>query len=210
MKLQSLKNTIAQLFAILVMLVLVGCSSSEPAPPPELGKPDRPEWVTKIPKKDENGLYFVGISKPYATHQDARKDAMRDARSQVVDYMGAYSESKFKEQSISTGFSSDVVDPSAVVKIMKREMSGAITRELGQVDTHPEEVTVNNKRGYTYWVLTQIQEKQLDKSYREGAKKAAEELTRRAKETREADFKQQIENGIEALNKMEAAGFGEF
>ena len=44
-------------------------------------------WVDNVPTSDE-GEYFVGTSTPAATESKARSLAMRDARTQVVQYLG--------------------------------------------------------------------------------------------------------------------------
>lgn len=44
-------------------------------------------WVDRPPRSDE-GLYFVGISPPAATQDLARTFAMRNARTQVIQYLG--------------------------------------------------------------------------------------------------------------------------
>lgn len=44
-------------------------------------------WVDRPPRSDE-GLYFVGISPPAATQDIARTYAMRNARTQVIQYLG--------------------------------------------------------------------------------------------------------------------------
>ena len=44
-------------------------------------------WVDVVPTSDE-GAYFVGISPPAATESGARSLAMREARVQVVQYLG--------------------------------------------------------------------------------------------------------------------------
>jgi hypothetical protein len=46
-------------------------------------------WVDKVPRSDE-GKYFVGVSAPAATESKARSLAMRDARKQVVQYLGEF------------------------------------------------------------------------------------------------------------------------
>ncbi len=44
-------------------------------------------WVDQLPTADD-GQYFVGVSPPVATESQARSRAMRDARTQVVQYLG--------------------------------------------------------------------------------------------------------------------------
>lgn len=46
-------------------------------------------WVNKVPTSLD-GQYFVGVSNPMDTEKLAREDAMRDAREQVVKYLGEY------------------------------------------------------------------------------------------------------------------------
>lgn len=46
-------------------------------------------WTRTVPN-DLDGIYFVGVSNPYPTERLARDDAMRDAREQVVRYLGEF------------------------------------------------------------------------------------------------------------------------
>jgi hypothetical protein len=46
-------------------------------------------WARKVPT-DLDGVYFVGVSNPMPSEKLAREDAMRDARDQVVKYLGEY------------------------------------------------------------------------------------------------------------------------
>ena len=47
------------------------------------------EWANNVPT-DLDGTYFVGVSNPMPTEKLAREDAMRDAREQVVHYLGEW------------------------------------------------------------------------------------------------------------------------
>ena len=90
MKLQSLKNTIAQLFAVLALLALVGCAAKpEPAaPPPQPAQPERPEWTMNEPGVEAGVMSFVGLSAVHASEKNARDDARRNAADAVVQYLG--------------------------------------------------------------------------------------------------------------------------
>lgn len=46
-------------------------------------------WARKVPT-DLDGIYFVGVSNPMPSEKLAREDAMRDARDQVVKYLGEF------------------------------------------------------------------------------------------------------------------------
>jgi hypothetical protein len=46
-------------------------------------------WANAVPT-DLDGLYFVGVSNPLPSEKLAREDAMRDARDQVIKYMGEF------------------------------------------------------------------------------------------------------------------------
>jgi hypothetical protein len=46
-------------------------------------------WANAVPT-DLDGLYFVGVSNPMPSEKLAREDAMRDARDQVIKYLGEF------------------------------------------------------------------------------------------------------------------------
>lgn len=49
--------------------------------------PEKCSWAN-TPPQDLDGKYFIGVSNPMETEKDARDQAMRNAREQVVDYLG--------------------------------------------------------------------------------------------------------------------------
>lgn len=64
-------------------------------------------WVNKVPTSLD-GQYFVGVSNPMDTEKLAREDAMRDAREQVVKYLGEYLTEAAASRTSTSGKGSDL------------------------------------------------------------------------------------------------------
>ena len=111
MKLQSLKTTIAQLFAILALLALVGCAAQpQPAAPPAPVKKERPEWAMNEPDEENGIMSFVGVSLVHSTEQKARENAREDATTNAVQYLGTMVRGKVERISSSFGLASETID----------------------------------------------------------------------------------------------------
>ncbi|MCC7071300.1 MAG: hypothetical protein IT383_08255 [Deltaproteobacteria bacterium] len=64
-------------------------------------------WVNNVPPSPD-GQYFVGVSNPMDTEKLAREDAMRDAREQVVKYLGEYLTEAAASRTSTSGKASDL------------------------------------------------------------------------------------------------------
>ncbi|OGQ10400.1 MAG: hypothetical protein A2138_06220 [Deltaproteobacteria bacterium RBG_16_71_12] len=72
------------------------------------GAPANPcAWVNQVPPSAD-GQFFVGVSNPMDTEKLAREDAMRDAREQVVKYLGEYLTEEAASRTSTVGKASDL------------------------------------------------------------------------------------------------------
>jgi poly-beta-1,6-N-acetyl-D-glucosamine N-deacetylase PgaB len=75
------------------------------------------------PDASDGYLWFVGISGRFATEQQAREDARRNALSTVVQYTGTLVKDKFERARTSYGLDSNVVDPTSAAREFEKQMS---------------------------------------------------------------------------------------
>jgi hypothetical protein len=91
-------------------------------------KPDDCSWANNLPK-DLDGMYFVGVSNPMPTEKLAREDAMRDAREQVIKYMGEFLQDAQQSVQKTVGSAADIqvlMDNTQV----KEAMSGGLAKSV--------------------------------------------------------------------------------
>ena len=182
MKLQSLKNAITQLFAVLALLALVGCATKpEPAAPtPQPAQPERPEWTMNEPGVENGKLSFVGMSAVHASEKNAREDARRNAADAVVQYLGTIAKTKFEQISMSYGLSSEVVDPTTSARQFQKQVAANVAKQLKARKWYMErESDATGKQGYKYFVLAETPVAELDKPFKQAAKKNKEDMQKR-------------------------------
>jgi len=85
-------------------------------------------WTKKIPS-DLDGTYFVGVSNPMLTEKDARTDALRDAKEQVIRYLGEYLSESSASATATAGTSADLVTLINDAKV-KESVSGGVARAV--------------------------------------------------------------------------------
>ncbi len=85
-------------------------------------------WTRKVPT-DLDGMYFVGVSNPMLSEKDARSDALRDAKEQVVRYLGEWLAEGNTSVSKTVGTSNDLQTLMEDSKV-KEYLSGGVARSV--------------------------------------------------------------------------------
>lgn len=114
-----MNNAILALVGLLFLLSIFGCASKELIPGSEmqLTGEKRPDWVFDPTTEDSQNLKaFVGVSHDFKMEGDARSDALKDARQQIIDFMGVLGKRALKEAIVTSGVSSDIINPAVVKK----------------------------------------------------------------------------------------------
>lgn len=87
---------------------------------------EAPDWtgsgVTKAPGA-AGDLNFTGVSKQFSTEQDARMDAVRDAREQIAAYVVTDVKKQVQRVTVASGRSSEILDPGTVQEEIARLLS---------------------------------------------------------------------------------------
>ena len=87
---------------------------------------EAPDWtwsgVTKSPG-GSGDFHFTGVSKQFSTEQDARMDALRDAREQIAAYVVTDVKKQVQRVTVSSGRSSEILDPGTVQEEIARLLS---------------------------------------------------------------------------------------
>ena len=85
-------------------------------------------WTKKVPT-DLDGMYFVGVSNPMLSEKEARSDALRDAKEQVVRYLGEWLAEGNTSVSKTVGTSNDLQTLIEDTKV-KENLSGGVARSV--------------------------------------------------------------------------------
>jgi len=85
-------------------------------------------WTKKIPT-DLDGMYFVGVSNPMLTEKEARTDALRDAKEQVIRYLGEWLAEGSMTATKTVGNTADLQTLMDDTKV-KESLSGGIARSV--------------------------------------------------------------------------------
>ncbi|MEJ5283997.1 MAG: hypothetical protein WHS77_02995 [Brevinematales bacterium] len=193
---------------LILFFILFSCSSNVKDTSPRLIKtssPNQPYWILKKKTTDEN-YYFVGISKKNKNLQEARKSAIDDAASRLLEFIGFRATTKFQ----STKQYSDTDDSSTfkenIIQSIEGKASASIATEIE--DVYYEEYT----DGYVFYVLIKSpvkwvenerkRLKQLVLSQREEAKRL---LTEAKKLYETGEVVKALDNALSALEISERA-----
>ncbi len=83
-----------------------------------------PAWAFSGVTKAEGGGYrFTGVSRRFTTEQDARMDAMQDAREQITAYLVTDVKKQVRKVTVTSGSSSQILDPGSVQEEITRLLS---------------------------------------------------------------------------------------
>jgi hypothetical protein len=85
-------------------------------------------WANNVPT-DLDGIYFVGVSNPMPSEKLAREDAMRDARDQVIKYLGEFLAEAQLSATKTVGSAADIQVLMDDTKV-KESMSGGIAKSV--------------------------------------------------------------------------------
>jgi len=101
-------------------------------------------WARKVPT-DLDGIYFVGVSNPMPSEKLAREDAMRDARDQVVKYLGEFLADASASVQKTVGSAADIqvlLDDTRV----KESLSAGFARSVKDRECWPSSRTPSARR----------------------------------------------------------------
>lgn len=85
-------------------------------------------WANSVPT-DLDGIYFVGVSNPMPSEKLAREDAMRDARDQVIKFLGEFLAEAQLSATKTVGSAADIQVLMDDTKV-KESMSGGIAKSV--------------------------------------------------------------------------------
>ncbi|MDH3326470.1 MAG: DUF4384 domain-containing protein [Gammaproteobacteria bacterium] len=172
LKISQSTNRAMTVFIFSAVIFLNGCAATKfsPVKVTQLEKtklqtitqshPIRPVWLDSPPKDDDSFHYLVGLSNPYFTEKDARKDALRDARVNYARYTGVNVKEVSNMFASLYSKSSNIFDPSVVSLSENTEsLNVNIHRVKAKQWYWQKEVSkkgAGSAYSYKYWVLVEV------------------------------------------------------
>lgn len=153
----------------------------------------RPEWIYQEAPQEEGYQTFTGLSADYASEKLARNDAVRNAQTRVIEYLGTLAKSKFEEISTSYGSASQVIDPNTAVRNYQNFLAANVVKGARESEAYIEKWKTPSGIAYRSFVLIKIPQKDIHES-----------LTNFAQENKVKS--QEAVEAAEATEATEAAG----
>lgn len=188
----------------LLLYVLTSCSSTRYPigyeEPVDDQKP--PEWVYHPAKSDtKEAKAFTGTSQHFSTEAEARDDALKNSRKQIIDAMGTYGRHIIKEVISLVGTASTILDPGVV-----RDDATKLVSE-STVKSRAADFFVQQWRRYAednrveYYYKAYVLVKWFNKDTKEAVSESLREQTKMAKTEQD---RLNIERALEEMKRLES------
>ncbi len=169
---------------------------------------DRPSWTVDEPKSEGQAMYFVGLSDKNATENGMREEVRRNAAKQVVGYLGVAVKNHFQEITTKFGLSSDISDPTKAARGFEEQLSAGVAKQLKVEKWYFEKW--QTKLGDIYYKgygLAGMPKAMIDAAYKDTIEGEQEKIKEKMKEAKNQQAKKQMEDALNAFDKMKESGF---
>lgn len=157
----------------------------------------RLSWVDSVPNT-KSELAFIGVSNQYATEAEARNEAQRDGRYQLVNYYGTLMSDAGRTAKGTSGLTSDVFDPEVKSQELKEYLSSGIASKISAKEYYTEiYLTTENKYAYKVFALMGIEKSVADKAVEDFMKQQADSYKKQAAAEKDAAKRKQLEEAAE-------------
>mgnify|MGYP000424442912 CR=1 FL=1 len=185
---------------ILLAAAFFGCGTMQTGQQMLISEEGQKSWITDPGKFDtENAKAFVGLSSRIKTETGARKDALKDARKQILDSMGVNIKRKIREVITSAGLSSNIIDPGVVMDDMSSFVSEGFVKARAK-KYYVQKWKEKTPKGWQWYYKVYVLVLMPNKSFDEGIKQS---LKQKAAEIKDEQAKRNIERAVDLMKKME-------
>ena len=210
-----MKNYSYLMYVGLVMVLISGCGGKQmvQAPvdiPPGVdeklvysSEDKRPGWTLEEPATVNGIMSFIGLSGNYATEQQGREDAHRNAISRVVSYTGTLVKDKFERARVSFGLDSNVVDPTTSSRAFEKQLAVNVARQVKDKKIYFEKWQTPTGIAYRVFLLAEVPQKAVDESMKSTAQDMVKKAEQQAKEAGDEVAKKQYEKAAEFWKAQE-------
>lgn len=169
----------------------------------------RPGWTLEEPETAGGIMAFVGLSGSYATEQQGREDAKRNAVNSVVNYTGTLVKDKFERARVTFGLDSTVMDPTTSARAFEKQLAVNVARQVKAKKWYIERWQTPTGIAHRVFVLAQVPQSVVDESLKTTARDMARRAEQQAKEAGDEIAKRQAEKAAEFWRQMQEQGLVE-
>jgi len=217
----KMKRYIDVMVLSLIVMLTAGCGGKQVVKPVDIppgvderliwsSEPKRPAWTLTDPTTANGVMSFVGLSGKYATEQQGREDAKRNAISAVVGYTGTLVKDKFERARVSFGLDSNVVDPTTSARAFEKQLAVNVARQVKAKNWYIEKwQTPTGSVYYLVYLWAEVPQAAIDETLKGTAHDMAKKAEQQAKEAEDAIPKKQAEDAAEFWKKMQEQGVAE-
>jgi hypothetical protein len=155
-------------------------------------------------------LLFIGVSGKFATEQDARHDALKDAVRYITRYIGTFAKDEFQRILTAYGVSSEIVNSTDVTRKFGEQLSVGLVSQTKVKEYYVEKWQKSSDE--TYWkvyALAHIPTLSVEETYKNFAKAKKEAMAREYAKAKNKLAKEQYEKAMKAFEDAEKRGFGQ-
>jgi len=137
-----------------------------------------------------------------------REEIRRDSAKQVVNYLGVAVKDHFQEITTKFGLSSDISDPTKAARGFEEQLSVGVAKQLKVEKWYFEKW--QTKLGEIYYKgygLSGMPKNMVDQAYNEAINGEQDKLREKMKEAKNDQAKKQMEDALNAFEKMKESGF---
>lgn len=193
--------------ALLALLLFAACATSSRLLPGQerlVSKGDVPAWATEPVKEDtKDAKAFCGVSHNMASEGEARADALRSAREQIVDAIGTYGTHVLEQVSSSIGATGGILDPAVVMdNSLKLVSEGQVATRATAL--HVEKWQKAGDAGIEYYYKAYVLVLWDNQAAAETAQAAVREA---AKASKDAKTEANVNRALEKMEALKASGW---
>jgi len=188
----------------LLFLLLTACAAGGrllPGQEKQVSGGEKPDWALEPVKEDtKDAKAFCGVSHNLTSEGEAREDALRSAREQIVDAIGVYGEHVLEQVSSSLGSSGGILDPAVVMDNAVRLVSEGQVRTRAR-EFHIEKWQRLGEAGLEYWYRAYVLVLWQNQDAAEAVQQAVQEA---AQAKGDATVKANVDRALERMKTMQS------
>ena len=169
----------------------------------------KPAWINNIPDPTPEYAYFVGTSNDYVSEKESRNDALRDARTKVVQYLQTSVESVYEEIKTTSGNISGILDPRLESAEFNRQVSAGVAAKVAEKSTYYEVyrkfTKVQVAEIFRVWVLARVDVNGINDVYKTAVQRQIDSVKEKIKNAKK-DEKAALEKTAALLDEKKRTG----
>ncbi|MEW5804617.1 MAG: hypothetical protein AB1847_21200 [bacterium] len=166
-------------------------------------QPNRPNWIDTEASVKDGYLTLVGISGDCATGKLSIAEAMTDAQTKIVKYLGDLAKLEFKRISASSDLAGKIVDPNSAATSYREFLASDISKRAKESDFYGEKWSSPGGNIYRSFVLIKMPRAVIENSVKRFAVYNAAKAWQASKSATGKAAKKQAQKAAEFWKNVE-------